>query len=173
MPGNVGRLTVERFFKSSIPLVLNFWCGDADYATEATEWIHGRGTPSVRTVLNKQGQVWLYRNGLAEVVGFGSLTTETWDNNGEPFQIQYIPMLGVFTDFQGRPDPSTGEPKYCYQIVDHLIDQAELRRAQLRWLGLSVRPENAKAIHIYEKVGFRWLKQSDGWSRMVLDLAEG
>lgn len=151
--------------------VMSLWCGGADHAQEATLWIHGQDTPSVRTELNQGGKVWLYRNVANEIVGFGSLALRTWEVEGEEsITLQYIPMLGIFTEHQGLPPPGSGVPKYCYQLIDDLIDQAALRQDEYPWLGLSVRPENGKAIHVYEKVGFKWFKPGQGWSRMVLPL---
>lgn len=163
-------VTPVRFYKSMIPTIRHLWCGDADYATEATLWIHGLETPSVRSELNKGTDVWVYRNQSGETVGFGSLGLTEWRIAGQLVTVQYLPMLGVFTDHQGCPPEESGSPKYCYQIVDHLVDEAEERAEEYPLLWLSVHPENAKAIRVYTNSGFEWAEDVGGFSRMFLVL---
>jgi ribosomal protein S18 acetylase RimI-like enzyme len=163
-------ITPRPFFKAGISPIMHLHCGDSDHGHEATYWIHGQHPPSVRTELNRGGRVWLYYNQLEEEVGFGSLSITTWNIGQEDVDIQYIPMLGVFHDFQGKPPSDSGLPKYCYQIIDHLIDEAELKSETYPLLGLAVRPDNDEAIYIYEKSGFQWVKDTEGYSRMFLSL---
>jgi ribosomal protein S18 acetylase RimI-like enzyme len=144
------------------------WCGDEVWAAEATLWIQGSGAETFQSTLDRGGKVWVYRNGQNEIVGFGALDRTHWDFNGDVKEILYIPMLGVFTDFQGRPIGAGGD-KYCYQIIDHLLDEAEEDTPESGLLGLSVHPENRKAIHVYEKTGFAWWS-GDEYSRMVIKI---
>jgi ribosomal protein S18 acetylase RimI-like enzyme len=159
------------FAKSMVSQVQGLYCGNEDWSHEATRWIQGHGAPSFRTTLNQGGSVWIYENAVQEVVGFGSLSLTEWIIGGSSLTVQYIPMLGVFYEFQGHPTVGTGVPKYCYQIIDHVLDVATERADQYSTVGLAVMPDNMEAIHIYEKSGFSWIKTSDGYNRMFLRLS--
>ena len=112
----------------------------------------------------------MYHNTSNDPVGFGSLGVTEWKFGGNLVHLQYIPMLGVFFEHQGLPRPETASTKYCYQIIDHLLDEAEERKGEFPLVGLSVLPDNACAIHVYEKTGFVWAKCDGGYSRMFLAL---
>lgn len=120
----------------------------------AAEWIQDGTFQSVRRELNRGTQVWLYRNATGAVVGFGSLGTIRWDFGGEYRKIQFIPMLGIVAGHQGLPKPDSGTPKYCHQLIAHLIAEAQVRASESSYLGLSVRPDNRRAIRLYERAGF-------------------
>lgn len=165
-----GTLNPKPFFKRMIGSTARLSCGRTQDGTKANDWLHDVGYPTVRTELNRGTRVWLYENSDKLLVGFGSLGTASWLIGGVPTVVQFIPMLGVFEEFQGLPAPESGEDKYCYQILSHIIDEAELRISTSRWLGLSVRKEHAEAIHIYTETGFEWLENNRGLSRMALRL---
>jgi len=112
--------------------------------------------------------VWLYRNRANHHVGFGSLGEQRWLFGQSAQTIQLIPNIAVFAAYQGKPISGA---KYCYQIMDHVLDEAEKRASSFPLVGLSVHPDNREAIHIYtEKYGFVWVKKDRGLSRMLLSL---
>jgi GNAT superfamily N-acetyltransferase len=91
-----------------------------------------------------------------QVVGYGTLGRSKWhltqaDGTPEPekkVRVQIIPALAVHEDFQGHG--------ISYVIVDHLIHEAKLLMDEVSpILGLYVHEQNAAAIHVYEKKGFR------------------
>jgi hypothetical protein len=114
-----------QFAKKMRRLLENFSCGTTESAEQAMSWILGDGYPSVLNEMNRGTRVWLYRNPKGQWVGFGSLGTTVWMLQGIRTELQLMPMLGVFAEHQGHPKPESGDAKYCYQIVDHLIDEAE------------------------------------------------
>jgi ribosomal protein S18 acetylase RimI-like enzyme len=84
--------------------------------------------------------------------------------------IWYITMLGVHFDYQGLPD-GPGDTRYSVQIVDHLLEEASRSQQVPRlYAGLSVHPENVKAIRLYQSFGFEWLTDQGGFSRMFVRL---
>jgi hypothetical protein len=165
-------ITPVPFYKSMQELVGNLSCGAHASACDANDWIHAIGWPNVRTELNRGTRVWLYKNRAGDYVGFGSLGLASWHFNQTTFVVQLIPMLGVFEAFQTQPPTESGTPKYCYQIVDHLLDEAMARLQESSWVALSVRPENQKAIAIYKRAGFEWLRNERQLNRMIVKLVK-
>ena len=146
--------------------------GDGVAGQDAADWIGGVGYPHVRYEINHNTQVWVYRNRAGQAVGFGSLGRVGWELDGRRQTVQFIPMLAVAEPYQGLPTSDSGSSKYCRQVIDHLLDEAEKRIATSRFLGLSVRLGNGKAIRLYEAANFEWLVRDEkrGVGRMLLDL---
>jgi ribosomal protein S18 acetylase RimI-like enzyme len=159
------------FFKKMIGLVENESCGTHEAGADASYWIRGDGYPNVRTELNRSTRVWIYENMQEQIVGFGSLGTISWLFGSQAREIQFIPMIGVFHQHQGERPHGDGESKYCYQIMDHLIDEAHLKSPDMPLIGLSVRNDNEEAIHIYEQYGFVLLQKKKNVSRMLANLS--
>lgn len=161
-------VTPRPFIKSMIASASHFTCGTSRAAQQANDWLHDDRYPSVRHDINRGARVWLYDNGNGVPVGFGSLGTSSWEIKGVRTTVQNIPMLGVFAQFQGMPPTGSGSEKYCWQILNHLLDEAELLAGTYPWLGLSVQRDNEKAIHLYTEAGFEWVKNDTKYSRMLL-----
>jgi hypothetical protein len=150
-------------------------CGDGPSGRDATatDWINEMGWPHAGVELRRGTRVWAYRNVAGQTVGFASLRVDWW-MLGRPRQrvaVNYIPMLAVFAAHQERPDPSSGTPKYCYQMLGHLFAEAAASPVGSPLVGLSVRSDNAEAIHVYERVGFTFIPQPGGLNRMLIRLA--
>ncbi len=162
------RITHVLFYKHMHGLVSDLSFGSDTFGRDASDWIQDVGYPSVRNEINKGTQVWIYRNTAEDLVGFGSLGVTRWNFQGSRQAIQYIPMLAVTENQQGRPVETSGSPKYCRQILSHILDEAEKRLATSGFVGLSVLPSNAKAISLYEQAGFEWLTEDREAGRMLL-----
>lgn len=157
----VTRATVSRFADVS--------CGDTHAGRDAADWIGGVGYPSVINELRSETRVWTYANAAGRRVGFGSLGTQRWTlrPGNQRVAVQLLPALGIFAEFQGRP--VSGSPKYCYQVLDHLLNEATKRAGEMPLVGLSVLPENEEATHVYRRAGFEFVQQGER-SRMLLRL---
>jgi hypothetical protein len=163
-------MTPIPFLKSAVGKTSYPSCGDDIDGRKADDWLQGIGFPSVQSELKRGTRVWVYHNSADEPIGFGSLGVASWKFDAQVTPVQFLPMLGVFKPFQGKPLPNFGSGKYCEQIIDHLLDEATQSLHVSRWVGLSVRFANGKAVHLYEKAGFQWLKSEKGLSRMLLQL---
>ena len=160
-------LTPEPLYKRMVQASPAFSCGESEFGRDAADWICGNGYPTVKNELNRGTRVWLYRNRANDYVGFGSLGEQRWLFGQSAQTIQLIPYVAVFAVYQGKP--MTGL-KYCYQIIDHVLDEAVKRASSFPLVGLSVHPDNHEAIYIYTKYGFVWVKNDRGLSRMLLSL---
>ena len=126
----------------------NVSCGDTPAGRDAADWIGGVGYPSVIDELRRGTRVWTYTNAAGRRVGFGSLGTQRWtlQPGDQRVTVQLLPALGIFAEFQGCP--VAGSLRYCYQLLNHLLDEATERVADTRRGGLSVLPDNEKATHV-------------------------
>jgi hypothetical protein len=144
--------------------------GDTVAGRDAADWIRGIGYPTVVSEIRRGTQVWIYRNAEDDVVGFGSLGLASWKFGPRPQTVQLIPMLAVVAKYHGLPAVGSGSPKYCYQLLEHLLKQAEFNLAISPWPAMSVRPDNIKSIRLCQKAGFEWVKTVKAASRMLLCL---
>ncbi len=137
-----------------------FSCGSDTAGRAVTEWLLGS---DVFDSMKRGTRVWLFENGMREVVGYGSIGSTNWKwppPEGKRATIVYIPMLGIAERFQGQP--SDTDWKYSNQIMGQLISEARTHTAawpnddikRLKWLALLVHPENTRAVRFYERWGF-------------------
>lgn len=145
------RIVAVPFLKNMIGDLRGLSCNDPD----ADFWIRGEAFPNVKSELNKGTSAWIYRNANDECVGFSSLGQISWRFEGNLRRVQLIPMLGVFSKFQGV---AVVPAKYCYQIVDHILDIATQRIAISPWVGLSVRRIMPRRFTFTKKPGFNGSK---------------
>ena len=78
-----------------------FSCGSDTAGRAVTEWLLGS---DVFDSMKRGTRVWLFENGMREVVGYGSIGSTNWKwppPEGKRATIVYIPMLGIAERFQG------------------------------------------------------------------------
>lgn len=150
------QLSADLFTEADQEHLVGFSCGDSVVSKACTEWISGS---DVLDSMQRGSGVWLYRNPVDEIVGFGSLGPVRWRwplPDGDHTNLVIIPMLGIAERFQGQPKEK--EWRYSHQIMNHLIYQAhafsEAQKKPVEWLLLLVHPENHRAIHLYEEFDF-------------------
>jgi ribosomal protein S18 acetylase RimI-like enzyme len=138
-----------------LPEVEGFSCGPNHWDQEVAAWIKSRsGDNSVIEDIKRYSiEVWLYRTGEGELVGFSSLGENTWSfplPKGPKHRISYIPFIGVHERFQGEPRAAVRNDKFAYQILDDLIEYTAEKTAARPDLypviGLSVDQQNTRAI---------------------------
>jgi ribosomal protein S18 acetylase RimI-like enzyme len=158
-------LTKYRFQEADLglPEVQSFTCGPNRWDEEVAAWIKAaEGDNSVLEDIKQFGiEVWLYRTGEGELVGFSSLGENTWSfplPKGPKHRISYIPVIGVHERFQGEPKDAERDDKFAYQILDDLIEYTAEKTASRPDLypviGLSVDQDNTRAIRFYQNRGF-------------------
>ncbi len=155
------QLFADELTTGDISGLVDFDCGDEPWAKAATAWITGSDVWA--SIKERKTRVWLYRNAVDAVVGFGSLgfTRRRWPPpDGGHCNFLFIPMLGMDRTFHGQPPDE--QFRYSRQILSHLRyealqllseHQAE-KRSTLPLLTLLVHKDNARAIRLYERYGF-------------------
>ena len=168
----VDLVTATLVTRADVGRLAGVTCGDTPAGRDAADWINDVGWPSVSNELRRGTKVWAYANRDGKLVGFGSMRLDWWVLAAAKRRVavHYMPMLAIFAEHQGRPEPSSGSPKYCRQLLEHLLDQAVADRDNSSLVGLSVRPDNAKAISLYRQAGFEFVDRGRV-SRMLLRLA--
>jgi len=151
------QLVAVEFEKADQARLVGFTCGDNVWSRCVTEWILGS---DVLDSMQRGTRVWLFETQDEEIVGFGSLGPWNWRwplPNGPKNSVLLIPMLGIATQYQGKPpDP---EWRFSNQILDHIIAEAkQLATASAqrpRQLLLMVHRDNLRAMKVYERFGFQ------------------
>jgi len=149
-----------RFREADLDLaeVQGFTCGPNRWDQEVAVWIKSRlGDNIVLEDIKRYSiEVWLYRTEEGELVRFSSLGENTWSfplPKGPKHRISYIPFIGVHERFQGEPRDAARDDKFAYQILDDLIEYTAEKTAARPDLypvmGLSVDPQNTRAIRFY------------------------
>ncbi len=90
------------------------------------------------------------------LVGFGAIGQSEWRWTGkkDPYlPVTMITWFGVHEDYQGQP-PLPKEDRYSRKIFEDLISEALEDQETHPVLGLVVRAENTRAIHLYREFGF-------------------
>ena len=164
-------LTAVPVVRSTVGQLAGISCGDTPAGRDASDWISDLGWPTVTTELRRGTRVWAYRNAAGAWVGFSSMRIDWWmlDRPPQRLAVHYLPMLAIFGEHQGRPELTAGTPRYCYQVLAHLRAEAIAGLAATPLVGLSVRSDNAEAIHVYERVGFVRVEQGK-LNRMLMRL---
>jgi len=149
-------------------LVAGLDCGDTRWGNLATEWIQG---PRAVRSQALGTQVLLYLDHADLLVGFGSIGPNKWTIEGEPVELRYIPMIGLASSHQGKPEHVAFSEKFSGLIVADLITRAV--QFGHRLLGLLCHPDNTAAMKLYVRFGFEQLPTSDGFGNrhMVLRLS--
>lgn len=142
--------------------LLSFDCGDEPWSKAASQWIR---ESDVWDSMQRHGTaVWLYRNHVGVVVGFGSLglVNRRWPPpDGRYCRFLYIPMIGIDRTFHGQPPDN--QFRYSHQIMSHLRYEAlqllQHRmlegRETLPMLALQVHRDNLRAQKLYSEFGFQ------------------
>ncbi|MDB5344351.1 MAG: Protein containing GCN5-related N-acetyltransferase domain protein [Schlesneria sp.] len=143
-------LTKRRFSANDADLVAHFECGDQPWELAQSLWIRGPGV--IRSMAERQTEVWLYFNTAGHLVGFGALGQSRRPHppdskNYTKFSV--IPSLAVQRDLWGKPEEGD---KYSTQILDDLFLQAELHGTE--FLILDVHVNNDRALAFYRDYGF-------------------
>jgi GNAT superfamily N-acetyltransferase len=152
------RLEVVPFDASRIEAVANFNCGSEPWSVAATIWIAAplEFNGALKSIRDHGTKVWLFYLGPL-LVGFGSLgrTTSPWPapTSDAKEVIGYIPQVAIDCDFHGQPPGST--ERFSTQIMSHIL--AVAASEALRFVGLRVDADNAKAIKFYQRIGFSTL----------------
>ncbi len=166
------------FSEQLLPLVQDFDCGDEPWEREVADWIKAplgaHGALDEMDAGLRSCRVWLYAEQPNEVVGFGSLGPSRWPSPIGP--INLIPNVGMRRQYHGQPGPPAPiEERFSMQIMRDLIDEAH-KLGQSPLLALYVHPQNAKAIRLYTRLGFRnysktWTDPQSGvvYQGMILD----
>lgn len=132
---------------SDLALAADFRCGEGPHQQELARWIREDAARAMKS----KTRVWLYVTNDEDqrIAAFGSLGTSNWklEPDAEKIKVQIIPALAVHADHQGKG--------YARFVLQHLIGEATLRFEVSPLLALFVHPDNAVAIHVYEKAGFR------------------
>ncbi len=155
------QLFADELTTGDVSSLIDFDCGEEPWAKAATEWIIGSDV--WESIQERKTRVWLYRNAVDVVVGFGSLgfTRRRWPPpDGGHCNFLFIPMLGIDRRFHGKP--LERRFRYSHQILSHLrYEAAQLlaehqteQRSTLPVLALLVHKDHARAIRLYEKFGF-------------------
>lgn len=159
-----------------------FQCGVEWWEQEVSDWIKAaRGAGGAVDELDRDRQIWLYIDANGELVGFGSLgeALQRWPRAKDPqIRASVIPMLGVDQRFWGQP-PGPPEDRYSARILDDLVAEARIHRAERPVLILFVAIENLRGVRFYERAGFvelhkPYTDKATGrqYKRMVLALSD-
>lgn len=153
------QLFADEYSEADRADLVGFSCGETLHGRYCTQWILGS---DVRVSIAKHGtKVWLFRNSVGRVVGYGSVGTVRWRwplPDGTFTRLPYIPMLGLDHRFHGYP-PNQPDWRYSHQIMEHLIDAArEINqglKAPVDFVLLMVAADNNGAIRLYKHFDFR------------------
>ena len=140
------------FSKKLLTHVKDFDFGDEPYQQELGYWLRAESLSAIQFGT----QVWLYANRDNEIVGYGSLGLDDWNPpEGTGIDLLVIPAVALRKEYWGHPPEAEREDRYSSKILRHLIERAEAMPRKLPLLGLFVHPDNAAAIKLYERHGFR------------------
>jgi GNAT superfamily N-acetyltransferase len=132
---------------SDLALAADFRCGEGLHQQELARWIKEDAAPAMKS----KTRVWFYvtNDEQKNIAAYSSLGTSNWrlSPDADKIKVQIIPALAVHEDHQGKG--------YAQFVLQHLIGEATQRFEISPLLALFVHPDNAVAIHVYEKVGFR------------------
>jgi hypothetical protein len=170
------------FTEQLLPKVQSFDCGSEPWQREISDWIKApRGSGGAVDALDKHTQVWLYMDEEGNLVGFGSLgvASQRWPGlKDSPIFVSIIPWMAVDRRFWGKPE-GPQDQRYSGLIFRDHIAEALQKKDELPLLILFVYIDNAAAIKLYQRAGFRELHKrftdkKTGWQyvRMVLVLKE-
>jgi ribosomal protein S18 acetylase RimI-like enzyme len=153
-------LEKEPFGEEHFEEVQSFRCGSLPHQVEVSDWLkRPMGEDGALTAIHdpqKPNRVWLYRLPDNSLVGFGAIGRSEWRWTGkkEPYlPVTMITWFGVHEDYQGQP-PLPKENRYSRKIFEDLISEALEDQETHPVLGLVVRAENTRAIHLYREFGF-------------------
>jgi GNAT superfamily N-acetyltransferase len=151
-------------FKDSdlnLPEVQSFFCGPERWAVEVAEWIKSPAGVLDDIRNYPTTEVWLFRTGGGELVGFSSLGEQMVSlpmPKGPKRLVSCIPFMGVAKSFQRKPEGARREDRFASRILEDLIECAAEKTAKRPDLTaamiLSVDDGNKSAIGFYEKRGF-------------------
>jgi len=116
-------------------------------------WLRGEAAAA----LGRGTRVCLYFNGVADVVGYGSLGQTRWrypHADSPKTALVIVPAVAVRRVYWGKPDGPQGD-RYSSQIMQHPIDESFAWPGSPPELGLFVHPDNLAAIKPYARYGFR------------------
>jgi len=109
--------------------------------------------PQVDAIEAGQAEVWLYFDAHNDLIGFGSIGSETISlRDGSKQRICVIPFLGIAAKFQGKPD-GPKEERYSRRIFEGLIEEVR-RRGLFQHVFLYVDPRNPSFDKFYPAFSF-------------------
>jgi GNAT superfamily N-acetyltransferase len=176
------QLTRIPFTEELLPKVQAFDCGSEPWQLEVSNWIKAPpGAAGAVDALSRNVQVWLYADEQGNLVGFGSLAEamQRWPRSkDDPIPVSLIPWLAVDRRFWGKPE-GPPEERFAVVILRDLLAEARAIQDERPLLILFVHVDNAAAIKLYERAGFKELHKSlkdkqTGWlyKRMALLLKD-